>query len=243
LPSGRRALLWSSGIRQTEPSRSASFVIALIAAIGLADTRSLASVYAIDNGGGGTSVALGVSYSNATNQAVFLNTFSLAGGDTAINQISISFGLPGLSELLRLGFTAQIYSDANGGTPWGGTIVWSGSGTITSLSDTLVDVAVPDTGVASSFAVGFLFTALSNGLYYPAAVDLSAPLAGRSYVAFTGPDGTLDLNNLGAAPNIGAVEPFPGGFNGNFMIRANGIPAPGAFALLGLAGLARRRRR
>ena len=218
-------------------------VLAMGAAIGAVAPRAEAGLYSIDDGI--ADGAVGANYSGATNQAAFLNTFSLVGGDSAINKISIKFGLaPGPSNnLLGLSFTALIYSDANGGTPWDGSLVWTGSGTISSVSSTFVDIAVPDVGVASNFAVGFLFNAPSGGLYYPAGFDTSAPLAGRSYVAITEANGTLDLNDLGAAPNRGAVESFGAEFAGNFMIRANAVPAPGAIAFLGIAGLARRRRR
>lgn len=205
----------------------------------LVSSAASAGFYSIGDGVAESSI--GVNFASGPSQAVYLNTFSLGGGDTAINRVSIAFSIPGQTNLLGQGFTAVLYSDANGGTPWDGTLVWSSSGTITSLA-TFIDIAVPNVNVAGNFAVGFLFSAPPNASLFPAGFDTTAPVADRSYVGYT--TGTINLNNLsGSLPagQFGTIESF--GFGGNWTITANGIPAPGALALLGVAGLVGRRRR
>lgn len=192
-------------------------------------------------GDGVANGAIGVNFQTLSSQAVYLNTFSLSGGDTAIDQVSIAFGVPSETNLLGLSFTAVLYSDANGGTPWDGTLVWSSTGTITALA-TYINLAVPDVVVAGSFAVGFAFDAPPNAGLFPAGWDNNDPVADRSYVGYTVE--ALDLNDLsGSLPagQFGTIESFS--FPGNWTITASGIPAPGALALLGLAGLIGRRRR
>ena len=205
----------------------------------MASSTASASFYII--GDGIAEATIGVTGSSAS-QAVYLNTFSLSGGDTAINQVSIAFGTSSETNLIGQSYTAVIYSDAGGGTPWEGTLVWSSAGTITSLA-TFVDIAVPNVSVAGNFAVGFFFASPAGINFFPAGLDTTAPVSNRSYAGFTA--GTaIDLNNLsGSIPagQRGTIEAF--GLPGNWTITANGIPAPGAAALLGIAGVAGRRRR
>jgi len=202
----------------------------------LVGTSASADLYSI--GDGVAEDAIGVNTPGF--QTVYLNTFSLTGTDTSINQIGIAFGFPSSgTSLIGQSFTAVLYSDANGGTPWDGTLVWSSVGTITSVA-TYINIAVPDVAVAGNFAVGFLFTTPATGLFFPAGLDETAPVSNRSFVGF---NSSVDINNLSAIPSNrrDTIEAF--GFPGNWTITANGIPAPGALALLGVAGLIGRRRR
>lgn len=100
--------------------------------------------------------------------------------------------------------------------------------------------SVPLGAVGDSFFIG-IWTSTPPG-DFPARIDLTAP-QGHSWVA-GGPLGTTDpFNPNDAALPLSNLTGF--GFNGNFMIRGNAIPVPGALALLGVAGLigVRRRRR
>jgi MYXO-CTERM domain-containing protein len=218
-------------------SKHTSLVSAVAASALLVSGVAFADFYSI--GDGVADSAVGVNDPATSLQAVYLNTFSLTGSDTAINQISIAFGISSLTNLVGQSFTAVIYSDANGGTPWDGTLVWSSAGTISSVA-TFIDIAVPDVAVAGNFAVGFLFTSPAGGSFFPAGWDTTAPVSNRSYAAF---GATVDINNLSSVPagQFGTIESF--GLPGNWTITANGVPAPGAVALLGIAGLVGRRRR
>ena len=216
-------------------TKCTSLASAVAASALLVSVSASADLYSIGDGVADTSIGV----TSPSWQTVYLNTFSLTGSDTAINQISIAFSVPSQTNLIGQGFTAVIYSDANGGTPWDGTLVWSSAGTISSVA-TFIDIAVPDVAVAGNFAVGFLFTTPAGGNFFPAGLDQTAPVSNRSYAGF---NATVDLNNLSGIPSgqRGAIEAF--GFPGNWTITASGIPAPGALALLGVAGLVGRRRR
>jgi len=218
-------------------SKHTSLVSAVAASALLVSGVASADFYII--GDGVADSAVGVNDPATSLQAVYLNTFSLTGSDTAINQISIAFGISSLTNLVGQSFTAVIYSDANGGTPWDGTLVWSSAGTISSVA-TFIDIAVPDVAVAGNFAVGFLFTSPAGGSFFPAGWDTTAPVSNRSYAAF---GATVDINDLRSVPSSqrGAIEQF--GLPGNWTITASGVPAPGAVALLGAAGMVGRRRR
>jgi MYXO-CTERM domain-containing protein len=206
-------------------------------------------------GDGVAETAVGVIQPGSPNEAIYLNTFCLTTTDTAINQISIAFGAPGSSgggiygELIGRDFIAVLYSDPNGGTPWDGTLVWSGAGTITSTAS-FIDISVPNVAVAGNFSVGFWFAtpAISQppplGQFYPAGLDTSAPVFDRSYVGYGFSAGLIDLSNLsGSLPpgQFGTIESFD--ILGNWTITANGVPAPGAVVLIGVAGLVGSRRR
>lgn len=76
---------------------------------------------------------------------------------------------------------------------------------------------------------------------FPLALDQTAS-QGMSYAVGSGTPGGFDPNNL-LGNDIAPVLLDDAGLPGNFMIRANAIPAPGSLALLGLAGLTGVRRR
>ncbi len=96
--------------------------------------------------------------------------------------------------------------------------------------------------VGDSFFVG-MWTSTPPG-DFPARIDQTAP-QNRSWAAGgnLGTTDPFDPNNPGNGLTLTNLNAFP--FNGNYMIRGNAIPVPGALALLGVAGLigARRRRR
>ncbi len=218
-----------------------------VALAGLAASAVVASAvgYSIDDGTAEDSV--GVNPGPA--QSVFLNTFSLTGGDTVIDQISIAYGTPaGLDPSMDgLPVTILLYSDPTGGTPWDSTLVWSLNTTIAGQgTNTFQNYAVPNIAVGTNFAVGFLFDTAATPNRFPAAFDQSAPnFSGRSFAGFDTPANSVNINDLaGSIPagNRAAIEAF--GLVGNWLIRANGaVPTPGAASLLGLAGLAGLRRR
>ncbi|MFM9959203.1 MAG: MYXO-CTERM sorting domain-containing protein [Phycisphaerales bacterium] len=171
----------------------------------------------------------------------FGNTFSLTGGDNAINSISIHFGTATATGLVGRSFTAVLYSDATGGTPWDAVNVWSGAGVI-ATNNALLTIAVPNVAVTTNFVVGFIFDTAAGPNLFPAGFDETAPtFAGRSFAGFQGT--SIPVNGLAAIPaaSRNSIEGF--GLVGNFIINATGVPTPGAAALLGVAGLAGLRRR
>lgn len=197
--------------------------------------------YLLDDGTGETNLA----WSAAVAGDLFaLNQFNVAAGLGTLTGISIAWGTGiggGPAFLL-------VFSDPNN----------DGDPTDITAADLLYSQAIftepgptddylkYDVGsvalgaVGDSFFIG-MWTQTPPG-DFPARIDQTAPQS-RSWVA-GGDAGTTDPFNPQASPfTLTNLNQF--GFNGNFMIRGNAIPAPGALALLGVAGLmgVRRRRR
>lgn len=220
----------------------------IVALAGLAAATSFASAasYIIDDGISENSVGL---TATTTWDSVWLNTFSLTGGDNAISSVSIQYGFTGATTGQNLNgrsATVLIYTDPTGGTPWDATLVYSAPITIANFNtNTFNTYAVPNVPVGTNFVVGFQFTQTQAFAAFPAGFDQTAPtLAGRSFAGFLSPVGAgINPANLNAIPtaNRNAIEAF--GLVGNWTIRAEGVPTPGAAGLLAVAGLAGLRRR
>ncbi len=194
--------------------------------------------YLVDDGTGETNLAWS---SSAGGDLVSINQFNVLAGFESLTDISVAWGTG------TGGGTASvmIYDDPNNdGDPSDITsanvlanmaiVTGAGGDTFTVYGVGSVNVG----SVGDSFFIG-IYTSTDPG-EFPARIDLTAPQA-RSWVA-GGDAGTIDP----ADPSTFAL-PFSNltgfSFNGNFMVRANAIPAPGALALLGLGGLAATRRR
>lgn len=234
-----RVRTWTAQKEEDMSMKIRGFVaLAGIAACAMAAS---ASSYAIDDGVAEDSIGL-----NATTyDSVWLNTFSLTGGDTVINNISISFGSANTTNLVGTAATILLYSDPTGGTPWDSTLVYSAPVTITA-NNAFINFAVPNVAVSTNFVVGFRYLESRTTGSFPAGFDQTTPtLANRSYAGFQVPStNPINLSNLSTitAGQFNTIEAF--GLVGNFLIRADGaVPAPGAAGLLGLAGIAGLRRR
>jgi MYXO-CTERM domain-containing protein len=218
-----------------------------VALAGIAASALVASGvgYSIDDGTAENSIGIAAGHSG-----VWLNTFSLTGGDTVIDQISIAYGTPVAATpgaINGQAVTILLYSDPTGGDPTDGTLVWSLNTTIAGAdTNSFQNYAVPNIAVGTNYAVGFLFnTAVAA---FPAATDQTAPIfSGRSYAGFVQPFSPgINPANLAAIPagQRGFIEALAPSLAGNWLIRANGaVPTPGAVSVLGLAGLAGLRRR
>lgn len=179
----------------------------------------------------------------------YLNSFTGVAGTTQIGSIQIVFGTPASSGLSAgLPVSAYLWSDPNGdGSPTDATVLGSISGTMAtphSGSFETFTFAAPVTLTTDNFFVGFTFASTASGA--PGALDMSNPLANRSFVALA--SGSLDPNNLGA----GIIPVMPNesiGDSGNWLIRATAIPEPSTYAAcfgaaaLGLVLLRRRGQR
>ncbi len=221
-----------------------------LAGLALAGAVASAASYQLDDGTAENSIGLN---STATWDSVWLQTYSLTGGDTVIDQISIGYGFAGATggqNLNGRNVTILLYSDATGADPWDATLVWSLNTTIANFNTSVLNTyAVPNVAVGTNFVVGFQFTQTQAFAAFPAGIDQTDPdLPLRSYAGFTSPaTSAINPSNLAGtipASNRGAIEQFGATLAGNWMIRARGnIPTPGAAALLGVAGLAGLRRR
>lgn len=118
-----------------------------------------------------------------------------------------------------------IWRDLAGyGQPWDGLLVASINTTVrNSGTQMLTEYAIPPTVVNGNFFVGAVMTV--DGSFSPASFDPHTPTLGRAWMSFGYGPGTYDPSYLGmwtwyALPTIG--------FQGVFMMRANGANGPTA---------------
>jgi hypothetical protein len=99
--------------------------------------------------------------------------------------------------------------------------------TVSAPPNTFIHFDLPATPVSGGFFVGALMDLQQHQT--PARMDPQNP-QGRSWLFF---DDAIDLHDLGSAPVVYNMADTP--FNGNWMVRAVGIPEPGML-LYGLLG-------
>ncbi|MSR18842.1 MAG: hypothetical protein EXS00_06715 [Phycisphaerales bacterium] len=94
----------------------------------------------------------------------------------------------------------------------------------------------------SSFSTTF---AQAGNYIWTITIDGDAVIAAKNgFLEITGVDGATGKWFLGTtAPTIGTQVPVTGAYTHRFELTTNAVPAPGAIALLGLAGLVGKRRR
>jgi len=151
---------------------------------------------------------------------------TVAAGGGKIASISVAWGgsTNGTAAMVR------VWSDPNqDGSPADGLVLGSAATTVQNAgTDTFITVPlVPPVSVGppgTKFFVGFTLTSSD----YVVAIDQTTPVLGRNWIvasAYSTPP--LDPNDLDAAYNnpLGTLESY--GFDGNLMIRAEGIPAGG----------------
>ena len=183
-----------------------------------------AATYMIDDGTAEDSVGL-------TNggQLTAVNMFQTIAGSNVINQILIAWGTPAFPDptLNGLPYTASLYSDPNGdGNPADAVLLASAAGVI-SMSDTntfLTTNIAPTLVTTARFFVGFTISHVAG--QFPAAFDETAPTFPNTSWVNVGPT----ISGGGAIP----IE--QAGLVGNWLIRANAIPEPSTWAMLGFGG-------
>jgi len=177
---------------------------------------------------------------------IWLNRFTVQAGGETINQIEAAFGSPNDTRPYNgLPFTLLVYSDATGGSPDDASLLTSVNGVVSNANTGLLNsYTIPDTLITTSeFFVAVLMRNLPGANGYVASFDQTVPhFAGVSYAGFTvgAPINENNLSTIGV--NLGTIEGF--GLPGNWVLRATGVPTPGAASLLAIGGLmvARRRR-
>ncbi len=192
-----------------------------------------AVTYKVDDGTAEDSIGL-----TAGGTIIALNEFPVAAGGSTITSISGAFGSPGGAEASLVGkpFTVMLYSDPNhDGVPDDAVLLTTATGTITSVDSNLfVTVPIAATAVTTDFFIGYSVAGTAGT--YPAALDETTD-AGRSYVAGDLTGDPVDLANLSdndiPVSSLDAI-----GFGGNWLIRANAVPEPSPYAMMGVGAIA-----
>lgn len=186
--------------------------------------------------------AIGVT--GSAHDLIWLNLFPVQAGGEVITNISVAFGSADSNNAAINGLpvTALLYGDPNGGSTTDATLLTSLAGTISgSGTNTFVNFDITDTPVVGNFLVGILARNLASGTFLIAIDQTDPDLAGRSFVGFVTPAGTLNENNLASIPTYGAIESLV--FPGNWLVRATAVantpvPEPGSLSLIVVAGAA-----
>lgn len=190
-----------------------------------------ASTYMVDDGTAENAIGL-------TNggDVIALNGFAVSAGNNIITNIQIAFGSPGGAGINLNGtsFTAVLWSDPNGdGLPGDAAVLATAPGIISGFAtNTFVNVSIAPTVVLTpNFFVGFLITHPAGA--FPAALDQTAPTFSNVSFIAGGAAGSGNINNLNAnGLPVTSIESV--GFPGNWLIRADAVPEPSTFALIGL---------
>lgn len=194
---------------------------------------AMAVTYAIDDGTAERTVGI-----DGGEDQIWFNTFPVQPGGELITSVSAAFGRPGLSAfpLDDLGISVLVYEDPDGGSPVNATLLSSAEGLVAGAhQNVLTQYDVPPVVVHGTLLVGVLFSNVTGGNLPIAALDTTTPtFAGRSWAGFTG--NGLNPANLASIPagQLKPIEDFA--LAGNFLVRANGAPAPEPAGLSFIAG-------
>jgi hypothetical protein len=200
---------------------------------------SRASFYQLDDGS--AEDAAGITGNPGGADLIGLNQFSVIGGMDMIGSVEIAWGSPFHPDpsLNGLAYTAAVWSDPNlDGDPSDAVLLATAPGIISGAGTDTFDITTFSSciPVTQSFFVGFLLT--QNPNQFPAALDETNPLTGRSFVAGAnaGSGDLANLNNNTLVP----LSPLDAFLPANFMIRADpwtAVPEPSTLALLAIGGV------
>jgi hypothetical protein len=230
------------------------FGVAAVASI-LAATPTVASVvYSIDDGRAEFTAGL----TPAGGSVVFANRFSTLPGGERINALSVAYGLRGTFGTARPGTPVELllFRDRDGAaTPDHPVLLRSAAGAVTNPgTDSFIQSSIDPVVVNGNFFVGVLVSRLPSDGPYPISFDQTRPL-GESFGAFfSGPiaDDRLALMTYNASrttssPGNMNTNAFVRAADGNFLLRATGVPVPepaaGSLLAIGTLALVRRRPR
>lgn len=217
-------------------SASAQFAVSDVAYPGVSFRSG--GDYVLDDGTGETNLGWSAADPGGL---IGLNEFTVQAGQNLITDIHIA---PGTNPAGEVDITLLIFANPTGNAQnitssdllYRDDRVLVGEG-----SDDFQDFSVPNVDVGDigdSFLVGFY--SFSRPDQFPHRIDTTDP-QGMSWAA--GGADPFDPSDPNAAPGLPLTNLSGFAFNGNFMIRASAVPAPGSAALLALGGLVAMRRR
>jgi C1A family cysteine protease len=177
-------------------------------------------VYTVDDGSSENSIGL-----INGGDIMWLNQFTALPGSETISSIALTWGTPLYPGDIPSGkpTTVALYEDPDDdGNPDDAVLLATASTSVTNPdSDLFTTVSITPSTVSGSFFVGALLPNQQAG-EYPASLDQSAPVSGRSWIVSSTTLGTFNLNDL-SDPNhdvpLGLVESY--GFPGNWLLRAD----------------------
>ncbi|HEY5036276.1 MAG TPA: PEP-CTERM sorting domain-containing protein, partial [Chthoniobacterales bacterium] len=120
------------------------------------------------------------------------------------------------------------------GNPSDAMVLATASGIVTGSSTDIFELTpITPTAVSGNFFVGFMITGAAG--QFPASLDQSSADQMRSYVAGSGTPGGGDIYNL-ENNDIPVTSLDSVGLPGNWLIRADAVPEPSTWAMIGLGG-------
>jgi MYXO-CTERM domain-containing protein len=227
--------------------------LSVVAAVAFASAADAALVY-----GGGTET--GSRFNAGAGAITYMNCFTAIGaGQTQLSLESAIVGIRRIATagaLLDVGINIYAAEMTFDGTNFGrgaNTLIYSsaslggGAASVTQLVNTgAVSGVTLNLETASNVGlggwwIGVEFTGANAANSANGWRVVNAPTTGASINAF----GMFNYNNSGAFQSFFALGNPPGSSPSRMMVDVNGslVPAPGAFALLGVAGLVASRRR
>lgn len=205
--------------------------------VGLSDSRVFADaiptiVHTVDDGTSESTTGLGL----AGGSIVFANHFAADLGGEEIRSISVSYGHRGVFAYAHVGTPVLVllFRDADGSAlPLHPVLLASAPSTVMKpYTDIFNDVPIPPTNVSGDFFVGVQVSRLPASGVYPISFDKTKPRHQSFAAFFTHPVGEAQVSTLGYDPTLISSQvpldtnTFVRVVDGNFMIRATGVPVP-----------------
>ena len=228
-------------------------VVSSIAVLAIASSSSAAMVY-----GGGTET--GNRFNPGSGVITYMNCFTAVGAGQT--QLELESAIVGIRRIASAGALTDVgikiyaaemtFDGTNYGRGanyeiYGSTSLGGGTASVTQLvnsgavSGVTLNLETVSSAGFGGWWIGVEFTGVNAASTANGWRVVNAPTTGASINAF----GMYNYNSSGAFAAFFAFGNPPGSSPSRLMVDVNGtlVPAPGALALLGLAGLATRRRR